>query len=563
MVASRKSFLPSRRRASRLEKKAYKTGETLYKKPGPSLGIVWSNDDIDGSSIIGEIEEDDKESGTKNCDDNIINGRRDLEDFARLNVYIGGLQDAILAGTLKIGLKWKNITTGAPEIKVWRNLSPNGGTEYLNDPAVAQQHLALTQPGYVHGTGTYIIPTLFWQQAGLSATQPTGYLLFEGCAEGKGQLVMTILKADGTEIGEGPGVYMDLQKPHKFIQRWTCGDGPLATVSTYNLDSNKSGTFGAPTKDEEKDMVLYVHGYNMQEYEKQRWIETTYKRLYWLGYKGRVGGFTWPCSDSFLPYDQSELRAWQSGVQLKNLLTVLKSQGYRVHVIGHSQGNVVVGEALRQAGQGSGQVSTYIASQAAIPGHCYNPQAELFPFQSYMDDGTPNVYARYWKPGSPDRWPENWPEGNPAYLAPAYMNGAAGKYVNYYNDVDYALTGTAIDHGAWELTNKLKPDGTEYVSYSAANGFRQRPGGGAMYFNLIFPDDRFGVFAYGAEARSRALGARETGGVFTEEVNLKTAFGFTDEHIYHSGQFRSFYAQRWQYWYAVLDACQLSPRANP
>jgi hypothetical protein len=135
--------------------------------------------------------------------------------------------------------------------------------------------------------------------------------------------------------------------------------------------------------------------------------------------------------------------------------------------------------------------------------------------------------------------------------------------VNYYNDVDYALTGTAIDQGAWELTNKLKPNGTEYVSYSSTDGFRQRPGGGATIFNLIFPDDRFGVFAYGAEARSRALGARETGGVFTEEVNLKTEFGFTDERIYHSGQFRSFYAQRWQYWYAVLDACQLSPRANP
>jgi hypothetical protein len=541
----------------------------------------WINDDYDGIfSNAQEAEEDDLEATDAQSEDwrdNVIGVRRDLEDFARIHLFVGGLQDAFKNGDLSLGLKWTDTSDTNPAIKLYRATDTDGGTGYLSTPTAANRQsfeVAIVDaryPGYsggnfqsdhtLIGTGDFfVIPTE--QAAVLSATNSKMTFIFEGCTAGHGQLKFVILKKDGTnyaEIGEGPGVWMDLKEPKEFIQRWTCGDGDRTAVTDYTLDMSKSGSFAAPSTNEEKDLVLYVHGYNMQEFEKQRWIETTYKRLYWLGFKGRVGGFSWPCAQSALPYDESELRAWQSGEQLRLLLDNsdanklgLKQLGYRVHVIAHSQGNVVIGEALRQAGVGSNLVWTYVASQAALPGHCYNPQAELFPFQSSMDDGTPNVYARYWKPGSPDRWPENWPEGNPSYFAPTYMNGAAGKYVNFYNDVDYALTGTAIDHGAWELTNKLKPDGTEYFSYNSTDGFQQRPGGGATVFNLKFPDDRFGIFAYGAEGRSLALGARATGGVFTSELNLRAAFNFTDEHIYHSGQFRSFYAARVSYWTRLL-----------
>jgi len=546
----------------------------------------WSNDD-DDEVLIGltETEEDDRDVtsvlGTIDWKSDFIGSKRDLEDFARLWINTQGLNDSFKPksdGTadLYLGLKWTDVSSGAPAIKIFKHVETEGSTGYLKDPAIAQAQIngapqsirdvSLQHTEHViEGGMPYVLPPSLFGD--LSEANPKTYLLFEGCKVGTGQLKLVILDKNKQPIGEGPGVWMDLKEPKEFIQRWTCGDGDRTAVTDYTLDASKSGTFAAPSTNEEKDMVLYVHGYNMQEFEKQRWLEATYKRLYWLGYKGRVGGFSWPCSQSTLPYDESELRAWQSGEQLRLLLDNsdtnkpgLKQLGYRVHVIAHSQGNVVMGEALRQAGAGSNLVSTYVASQAALPGHCYNPEAELFPFQSSMDDGTPNVYARYWKPGSPDRWPENWPEGNPAYLAPIYMSGAAGKYVNFYNDVDYALTGTGLTQGAWELTNKLKPDGTEYFSYSSTDGFRQRPGGGATVFNLKFPDDRLSIFAYGAEARSRALGARPTGGVFTSELNLRTSFNFTDEHIYHSGQFRSFYAARWSYWKSLLEACDITGR---
>lgn len=68
MVASRQSFLPSRCRASRLEKKAHETGK-------PSLGIIWSNDDDDNhpNSTPAPVQRD--------WESTRIDGPDDLADF--------------------------------------------------------------------------------------------------------------------------------------------------------------------------------------------------------------------------------------------------------------------------------------------------------------------------------------------------------------------------------------------------------------------------------------------------------------------------------------------------
>ena len=508
-----------------------------------------------------------------------------MEDFARLQLYTGGLNDSFKNGTLYIGLKWTDVSSGAPAVKLYKNYETGGGTGYLNDPDIADSQVGVYGDGHVaikdasqsgsrtvvDSSGVFVLPSALF--AGLTDSDPKTHLLFEGCHEGKGQLKLVILKKENgayTEIGEGPGVWLDLQEPNKFIQRWTCGDGDRTPVTSYTLDTSKSGTFAAPTKDEEKDFVLYVHGYNMQEFEKQRWIETTYKRLYWLGFKGRVGGFTWPCAQSAIPFDASEERAWQSGAQLNALLASLKSQGYRVHVIAHSQGNVVMGEALRQAGPNSALVSTYIASQAAIPAHCYDASQPDRNGPTAFTPTTPNVYARYWTSIQDAHLPETWGSLSPSYLATTYVQGAADKFVNFYNPQDWALTGNGVlplaDDGSqpgWLANQRLKPDnGYDYVSYI---GFRDSP---LFSFNpkqYAFPDDRFTIFAYCAEARSLALGSTSTGGVFAgSEVNLFGApYNYRNQHIYHSGEFRSFYAQRWQYWQSVMDACNLDPRAKP
>lgn len=268
-----------------------------------------------------------------------------------------------------------------------------------------------------------------------------------------------------------------------------------------------------------------------------------------VGYKGRVGGFTWPCSRTAPPYDESEERAWQSAAQLRALLGSLKTAGYRVHVLGHSQGNVVVGEALRQwkeLGNTDALVRTYVASQAAIPAHCYDPNAALIPgfAGSLSDDGTTNVYANYPLTGAP-------------YMSAAAMSGVATRFRNFENPRDYALTGNSLDpldfHPFWQANQRLKPD-IGYTFENATGIFRS----GTV---LSFPGDRFRIFSYAAEGRSLALGSTVTGGVFTGgDLDLSLApYSFGREHLFHSGQFRSSMAERYQYWRALMQAADLTP----
>ncbi len=543
----------------------------------------WLNDDDDhlvDSSITGvysELEDDDRNiTNVQNEDwrNNVIDTPRDLEDFARLWVSTPGLSDSLKNGQLYLGLKWKN-TTGTPAIKVHRSKDATGSADYLfNTSAASQQSLTAAiidarYPDYVldgnfqsdhtliEGAEVFIIPTV--QFSALSESNPRTAFLFEGCKAGTGQLALVILKKEGanyTEIGEGSGVWLDLKAPKDFIERWSAGNDALGVVQPVVRENSKSVSpaWGNPVTEEEKDYVLYVHGYNMQEFEKQRWIETTYKRLYWLGYKGRVGGFTWPCSQSAPPYDASEERAWESATQLKTLLSGLKTAGYRVHVMAHSQGNVVAGEALRQwkeAGNTTPLVRTYIASQAAIQAHCYDIGAPLIPgfAGSLSDDGTPNDYVNYPPTGAP-------------YMGAVAMSGAATNWLNFENPGDYALTGNSLDpldfHPGWQVNQRLKPDAGTGMGYNAVDGFFISTPTGIR--SLVIPAERFKIFSYLAEGRSLALGSTTTGGVFAgNNTDLAATLSYGLHHRFHSGQFRSFMSERYEYWRRLLLGIGLQP----
>ena len=546
--------------------------------------------DFIGSHIssfgVYETEEDDisttrAQSGgwkLRDWENNRLYAKRDLEDLARLWISTPGLVAALhpkdqtdqAQADLYLGLQWADVT-GSPAVKIYPHVETDGGTKYLSNATVAGNQVTfdyamkdyrdtatpdITTWNVVAGTDVFVIPPRHFRYT--SDSQPNAYFLFEGVSAGKGRLKLVILRKDGanfTPIGDGGSVWLDLKKPHELIERWTAGDDALGVVQpVVRADSTRSGIFAPPATDEEKDYVLYVHGYNMQEFEKQRWIETTHKRLWHLGYKGRVGGFTWPCSQLAPPYDESEERAWQSAQQLKNLLSSLKIAGYRVHMIAHSQGNVVAGEALRLAGANSDVVRTYVASQAAIQADCYNTNNLQIQDWGSSDSGTPNICLSY--PGA----------GGP-YLGTSIMQGAATKFANFYNLSDYALTGNSIAfpvHPGWEADQRLKPNGSLWVfsysfAYTSGIGFQKFENGG--WQTLQLPDDRYRIFSYAAEGRSKALGTQPTGGVFTSFTNLQS-LGYADEHIWHSGQFRGSQAGRYQYWIKFLDAA-LIPHLNP
>jgi hypothetical protein len=172
--------------------------------------------------------------------------------------------------------------TGSPAIKVWENLSPNGDTEYLTDPNVAASFIGLSNPGYVSGSDTYLIPTNFWQDMGINTTNNTGYILFEGCSAGKRQLVVTINKPDGTELAEAGSVWLDLKNIKQMYQRYDGSGNNQWPSVTFEPDPNES-----------KEVIVFVHGWRMSPDGASDFAETMFKRLWQRGYKGRFAAFRW------------------------------------------------------------------------------------------------------------------------------------------------------------------------------------------------------------------------------------------------------------------------------
>jgi len=491
----------------------------------------WCNEDIDKGHVVDETdwEEDDLETGDPDYKDKKILYRRDLEDFQRIWIK----SSLALTDQDTIELSWEDVTEGSPSINVYPAAESDGGRAYLTDESIQQIYPAENNG---NNTSTYFGQALDFDDnpdspsvsQGHTFTFPvtmkwdanqTRYFLFEGVNPGKGALKVAIKR--GTQEIASAKVYLDLKNIKEFYENWTVGDGNVEPSQTAGRIGNN---YPPPSKDEEKDYVLYVHGWNMLNWEKERWAETAFKRLWWQGYKGRFGVFRWPCltgtvrggADWTSPggpatFDPSEFKAWKSGTGLLNCLTQLNGSGYagRVRVLAHSQGNVVMMEALRQANHQQ-VVHAYVATQAAVPAHCYDASLpSLAPSAVPPFPTTPNIYARFWQEGQDNQLPVRWTGNLTSYAHPNYISGTAGQFVNFFNPVDYALK-TFL---GWENDQRTKPN--NYYNYSDALGFHYDPWDPFQARGLTFPADRFEVFAYCAEGQSAALGARaDVGGVF-------------------------------------------------
>ena len=296
--------------------------------------------------------------------------------------------------------------------------------------------------------------------------------------------------------------------------------------------------FNTPIRDTASTpYILLVHGYNMAIWEKDRYAETAFKRLYWQGYQGRFGEFRWPTAEHAVQFGSSELQAWESAQGLLNKLTGLNIQyPGQVYLAAHSLGNIVAGEALRLAGVNQ-IVNTYVAMQGAVSAHAYDPNT------------TPYILTEDW--GAPDRYAQYYTNGAPCYFN---ASAGAGTYVNFFNVNDWALT------NAWLLFQNSKPILDLNYSFTPPDSYFKNSGS----IQLFFPANTYELFDEIIQSRSYALGmqagvkgAFQKGGA-SQQVELDAApYNFGPQHIYHSGEFRSDNAQRWQFWNQVLIKMKL------
>lgn len=493
-----------------------------FDDPDDAKYLFWINDDVD---VISGGEEDDAESGTANCNDSVITCKRDLEDFTRLHIMVD-TNIANMSG-ITYWMKFDNPVSGVPTANIFEAISQD--LDYLQDDSAADLQIQKIKIITV-GSSEVQLPSQYIKTGG----QISPFIL-EGKTAGNADLTI-IVKKDGNVLYK-KAVQLDLRPISEFRQIFA------ASITTDDNISTTASQIGTYTYTPETDeYVLYVHGWNMDDWEKDRWTETVFKRLWWQRYKGHVGGFQWPTLGT-LYYDRSELRSWNSAQALNNLITSLNSSHPGgVRVIAHSMGNVVMGEALRLFS--SSVVHTYLAAQAAIPAHCYDNMIANY----WGNFTTPNVYGHYTSGQSPDV----------SYLAA--NSNRAGRLVQYYNGLDYAL-------GWWENNNEMKPDINYHYTEGDANVDTYAPTSGDRFYydsllplderTMVFPADRFEIFARSAESRSRALGRIDSVTGFGHHQDLQD-FGYDGAHYSHSREFRSNIVAEWPFWEAVKSDFGLS-----
>ncbi len=491
-------------------------GEIKFSKESDKEMTFWVNNDYDFEK---KGKEEDAEVGNGNCYDNIISCKRDLEDFARIHFKFG-----VIDGSVKYYVK----LTGGLKINLFENFDKDGGFTYRTVESDADEQIKKNKIITIDSIEREI-PHKYINN--VNKKGETCYL-FEGVKSGEGELILTAKKDD--VIQSEYKIKLKMFDPANLYDYYIvhCINSDDDIIKTT---SEKVYTAGFPNQN--NDYLLFVHGWNMDgEWEKQRWVETIYKRLYWLGYKGKVGLFSWPTLFDFdwwqpwdvRHYDTSEYRAWRSAEALKSTLNNINGN---VCLISHSMGNVVASEALHLS---NGKlVDTFISTQAAIPAHCFDDTLRT----DWWGYNTPNIYSYY-------------PLNNNYYMF--NKENSADKRVRIYNEKDYALK-------KWRISNRLKPD--------CAYGYEDNNGVNDDYIQnvdrfyygylipfvdrtLFFPDDRYEIFSFCAESRTYTLGAEsESVSWFQKEINLENKlYNFDDKHYSHSRQFLSNIQKEWSYW---------------
>jgi len=555
--------------------------ETVKTKPFR----FWVNDDNDGSrategEVIGSSFQDHR--------DGYIMNKRDLEDFTRLHIYIGGLQDSIAAGQIKVGMKWKN-AADSPAVKVYLSADPKGSDSFLkNETAAGAQGLDSSgvyseSYGHIKSATATVLDQELWQ--GFSSASSNKCLLFEGSGEGKGQLVLTLHKADGTEIGEGPGVWLDILIIKKMYQRGKVSPTDIAApqkqlsersvftgpVSVENYDNGQP--FSADPI-EEKKAIIFVHGWSMDSQYSINFSETMFKRLWHQGFNGRFSMFRWDpivvktvanIEASNGEYNRSEHRAWVYGAALKSFAGSLKNEGFDVSLVGHSMGNIVCGSAMREGLS----VENYLLMEAAVPAGCFDESGGrniggINGFKAFWDqealEPTPDYYQA---PGG------KMTKGYRGFLKNIGNN--AERLVNFHNSDDFALA-TGQKYGLdtnWQKNQiDYKPDGNGGTIWryfyiptivKEANRARLR----VSSFNgrtVTHPWERM---SFVARPRSKAMGAVNDSTenpapnvAIIENINLRTLYNFGRDPSDHSGQFNRNIQSLDELYNVIKEICQ-------
>ena len=464
-----------------------------------------------------------------------IRCQRNLENFARL--WVRGLPSLPANQGYAITLNEDWGSWGGP-VNLYAAAEAGGGTGYLTDT-----NLAAAQVASPYGNE---LAQLYAWNAGYAVPQDNQgnpvrtNFLFEGTGAGQVGLVLSVYK-NNMLLGQAEA-YVNFSEAKDMYERAEVTN----VVQTWPAMVQTNVTSGfqvlaspEPNPYEAKQLAVFVRGWRMTAWDTENFSDAMFKRLYWQGYQGRFASLRWPTrsadTDSNgmdqLTFNRSEHIAFDSGSGAGLYFYNLRQRytNYTISACAHSQGNIVMMEALKElATVNQSPLDNYVMMQAAVPAHCYDTTVPGF--QPFLDaetslTHTPNSYANY---------------------AAGITNAVRGRIVNFYNIVDYALA-TATNNFlginvSWEGNQTLfKPLVFFGYYYNVTNGTailttnQFNAGEGVIPRTVTDPLELMPFVA-----RPRSLAAGSQGGIGQNvnggEIDL-FSIGFRDKGYDHSGEF--------------------------
>ena len=342
-------------------------------------------------------------------------------------------------------------------------------------------------------------------------------LLFEGAGIGSGELTLTISQ-NGNVLAQ-TGVWLDLHDIKDFYEQAVVTNdisGPPADwESAVETVKNPQLPDAA-----DQDLIVLVHGIDVDYDDWRIESDTVFKRLYWAGYHGKFATVKWPCNFfnwSLLKtqtsvFNQSEIKACAASVGLADYLTQLRSRlpGYRLHLLVHSQGNAAVSEAIRQDWF---TCDTYILTQGAMPASAYDANA---PTNATLE-AAEFLYGT----------PENQPMGYCGIYTNPYFTG---RIVNFYNQLDPVLDWWVTDQAAGKpdsYAEHLVSPLVSYYSYDGTHGWYNTILGIGSYL-VTDPQESRAMISRSLTDPIGQSGPESKHGVIQSGVDLHAHFNFAD-----------------------------------
>jgi hypothetical protein len=331
-------------------------GKITTDKPYP----LWINDDNDSGDLSG----DDVPGGGSNATNTVVDGSRDLVDFAPLFLDIKTMLDVLPPSSCTYKLKQED---GAVNF-VYSDLTPDHAKDYLT--INTENQVETYGPSFNQKPNVATTTQVTSSGVTLNTTfldkikdEGKGVILVEGRSASTKPLIVEVYK--GTDkMGEFSFplkiTTVDKMFRHKNLRPDNAGWATAMGEPENFKDANTSGKY-----------FLFLHGYNVSSSSAKGWSAETFKRMYWAGSRARFVGVTWygnqtqvgPVAPNY------HINVINAQLAAQGLASTVNGLSGEVHAAGHSLGNMVVSTAISDYGA---NISDYYMLNAAVAMESYD-----------------------------------------------------------------------------------------------------------------------------------------------------------------------------------------------